>query len=66
MQERYKSEKVRQGALAYEEILKAFRDKTESGSMPTYAEITSSYYADIYYRKTAKSLVAQGFAFKDE
>ena len=66
MQERYESEKVRQGALAYEEILKAFRDKTGSGSMPTYAEITSSYYADIYYRKTAKSLVAQGFAFKDE
>lgn len=66
MQERYESEKVRQGALAYEETLKVFRDKTGSGSMPTYAEITSSYYADIYYRKTAKSLVAQGFAFKDE
>lgn len=66
MKERYESEKVRQGALAYEETLKTFRDKTGSGSMPTYAEITSSYYADIYYRKTAKSLVAQGFAFKDE
>lgn len=66
MQERYESEKVRNGALAYEQTLKAFRDATGSGSMPTYAEITSSYYADIYYRKTAKSLVAQGFAFKDE
>ena len=66
MQECYESEKVRNGALAYEQTLKAFRDKTGSASMPTYAEITSSYYADIYYRKTAKSLVAQGFAFKDE
>lgn len=66
MQERYESEKVRNGALVYEQTLKAFRDATGSGSMPTYAEITSSYYADIYYRKTAKSLVAQGFAFKDE
>ena len=66
MQECYESEKVRNGALAYEQTLKAFRDATGSGSMPTYAEITSSYYADIYYRKTAKSLVAQGFAFKDE
>lgn len=66
MQEHYESEKVRNGALAYEQTLKAFRDATGSGSMPTYAEITSSYYADIYYRKTAKSLVAQGFVFKDE
>ncbi|NCD11764.1 MAG: NADPH-dependent oxidoreductase [Epsilonproteobacteria bacterium] len=66
MQERYESEKVRQGALAYEETLKAFREQTGSGSMPTYEEITASYYADIYYRKTAQSLVSQGFAFKDE
>ncbi|MBN1838735.1 MAG: nitroreductase family protein [Campylobacterales bacterium] len=66
MKETYASDKVRQGALAYEETLKAFRNQTGSGSMPTYAEITSSYYADIYYRKTAQSLVAQGFAFKDE
>lgn len=66
MQETYDSDKVRKGALAYEETLKAFRDTTGSGSMPTYAEITSSYYADIYYRKTGKTLVSQGFAFKDE
>lgn len=66
MKETYDSEKVRKGALAYEQTLKTFRDATGSGSMPTYAEITSNYYADAYYRKTAKTLVAQGFAFKDE
>ncbi|MDD3344255.1 MAG: nitroreductase family protein [Sulfurospirillaceae bacterium] len=66
MQGVYDSDKVRQGALAYELTLKEFRDKTGSGSMPTYATITSNYYADGYYRKTAKTLMAQGFAFKDE
>jgi len=66
MQEQYDSDKVRKGALAYEAILKTFRDATGSGSMPTYAEITSNYYADIYYRKTGQTLMAQGFAFKDE
>jgi len=66
MKDSYDSDKVRKGALAYEETLKIFRDKTGSGSMPTYAEITSNYYADIYYRKTGKVLEAQGFAFKDE
>ncbi|AFL68485.1 nitroreductase family protein [Sulfurospirillum barnesii] len=66
MQETYDREKVRNGVLGYEQILKTFRDTTGSGSMPTYAKITSSNYADVYYRKTAKSLVAQGFAFKDE
>lgn len=66
MEDVYDSDKVKKGALAYEQTLKAFRDKTGSGSMPTYAEITTSYYADVYYRSTAKDLVAQGFAFKDE
>ncbi|WP_041963234.1 nitroreductase family protein [Sulfurospirillum cavolei] len=66
MEDVYDSDKVKKGALAYEQTLKAFRDKTGSGSMPTYAEITTSYYADVYYRSTAKDLEAQGFAFKDE
>jgi len=66
MQDRYDSEKVRNGALAYDKTLKAFRDQTGSGSMPTYAEITTNYYADVYYRSTAKDMQAQGFAFKDE
>lgn len=66
MEERYDAKKVREGALAYDITMKEFRDKTGSGSMPTYAEITTSYYADVYYRKTAQSLIAQGFAFKDE
>ena len=66
MEEQYDNAKVRKGALAYEETLKTFRNATGSGSMPTYAELTSMYYADVYYRKTGKTLVAQGFAFKDE
>ncbi|MDX1808295.1 MAG: nitroreductase family protein [Sulfurospirillaceae bacterium] len=66
MEGSYDSEKVKAGALEYENTLKTFRDETGSGSMPTYAEMTSKYYADIYYRKTGKTLEAQGFAFKDE
>lgn len=66
MQDVYESDTVRQGALAYDETFKAFRDASGSGTMPTYAEITSTHYADIYYRKTGKMLEAQGFAFKDE
>ncbi|KHG32904.1 nitroreductase family protein [Sulfurospirillum sp. MES] len=66
MEDVYESDKVKKGALAYEHTLKAFRDKTGSGSMPTYAEITTNYYADVYYRSTAKDLEEQGFAFKDE
>ena len=66
MEDVYDSDKVKKGALAYEQTLKAFRDKTGSGSMPTYAEITTNYYADVYYRSTAKDLEEQGFAFKDE
>ena len=66
MEDVYDSDKVKKGALTYEYTLKAFRDKTGSGSMPTYAEITTNYYADVYYRSTAKDLEAQGFAFKDE
>lgn len=66
MQDTYDSTLVKQEALAYEETLKIFRDTTGSGSMPTYAQITSKYYADIYYRKTGKVLESQGFAFKDE
>lgn len=66
MEEQYDNAKVRKGALAYEETLKTFRNATGSGSMPTYAELTAMYYADVYYRKTGKTLVAQGFAFKDE
>lgn len=66
MPETYNTEKVSLEALAYEQTLKTFREATGSGSMPTYAEITSKYYADNYYRKTGKILEAQGFAFKDE
>lgn len=66
MEDTYDTTQVKAGALAYEEILKSFRDTTGSASMPTYAQITSHYYADIYYRKTGKILEAQGFAFKDE
>lgn len=62
----YDTNKVKMAALEYEEVFKTFRDTTGSASMPTYAQITSMYYADIYYRKTGKILEAQGFAFKDE
>lgn len=66
MEDNYDSEKVKKGVLAYSETFQAFRNATGSGSMPTYAEITSNAYSSIYYRKTGKVLEAQGFAFKDE
>ena len=66
MEDVYNSDKVKQGAYDYDAMLKDFREKSGSGSMPTYSEMTSNYYADIYYRKTGKTLEAQGFAFKDE
>jgi len=66
MQDVYDNEKVKKGVLAYDKTFKAFRDATGSGSMPTYAEITSNAYSSVYYRKTGKVLMAQGFAFKDE
>lgn len=66
MQDAYDNEKVKEGVLAYEKSFKAFRDATGSSSMPSYAEMTSNVYSNIYYRKTGKVLEAQGFAFKDE
>lgn len=66
MEDTYDNAKVKESVLAYEEDFKAFRDATGSGSMPTYAEMTSNVYSNIYYRKTGKVLEAQGFAFKDE
>lgn len=66
MEDSYDSEKVKKGVLEYDKTFKAFRDATGSGSMPTYAEITSKAYSSIYYRKTGKVLMAQGFVFKDE
>lgn len=66
MEERYDNEKVKKGVLEYDKTFKAFRDATGSGSMPTYAEITSKAYSSIYYRKTGTVLTAQGFVFKDE
>lgn len=65
MEEGYDNEKVKEGVLAYDKTFKAFREATGSGSMPSYAELTSNAYSSIYYRKTGKVLEAQGFAFKD-
>lgn len=66
MEDSYDNEKVKESVLAYDKIFKAFRDATGSGSLPTYAEMTTKVYSNIYYRKTGKVLEAQGFSFKDE
>ncbi|MDD2384324.1 MAG: nitroreductase family protein [Sulfurospirillaceae bacterium] len=66
MEDAYDQEKVKKDVLAYDKSFKAFRDATGSGSMPTYAELTTKAYSNIYYRKTGKVLQSQGFAFKDE
>ncbi len=66
MEDSYDVQKIKEAVLEYNKSFKAFRDATGSGSMPTYAELTSKAYSNIYYRKTGKVLNAQGFAFKDE
>jgi FMN reductase [NAD(P)H] len=65
MQDVYDSKKVEEGAHAYNKEFKEFRDKTGSGSMPTYFEITANAYEKSYARKTGTVLEAQGFRFKD-
>ena len=65
MEETYDEQKVKDGAYAYNKEFKEFRDKTGSGTLPTYFEITSSSYEKSYYRKTGKVLEDQGFKFSD-
>ena len=65
MEDVYDSEKVKEGAYIYNEEFKAFRDKTGSGSLPSYFKTTSGFYEKSYYRKTATVLEAQGFRFSD-
>ncbi len=66
MEDSYDNDKVKEAVLEYDKTFKTFRDATGSSSMPSYAEMTSNVYSNIYYRKTGKVLQAQGFAFKDE
>lgn len=66
MEEVYDEEKVKEGAYAYDKEFRAFRDKTGSGSLPSYFESTANLYEKAYYRKTGKVLEAQGFRFTDE
>lgn len=65
MQDAYDSKKVEEGAYAYNKEFKEFRDKTGSGTLPTYFEITANAYEKSYFRKTGTVLEAQGFRFKD-
>ena len=66
MEDMYDEQKVEEGAYAYNEEFKEFREKTGSGDMPTYFEITANAYEKSYYRKTGKVLEAQGFKFSDD
>jgi len=66
MGEVYDEQKVKDGVYAYNKEFKEFRDKTGSGTLPTYFEITASTYEKSYFRKTGKVLEAQGFKFSDE
>lgn len=66
MEDVYNDEAVKKGVYAYEKEFKEFREKTGSGSMPTYFEMTAGIYDKVYYRKTGTVLEAQGFKFTDE
>lgn len=65
MEDRYDAEKVTQGVLEYDKNLREFRDNSGTAQLPSYLELTSQFYNNIYYRDTGKTLEAQGFAFKD-
>lgn len=66
MQEVYDEQKVKEGAYTYDKEFKEFRDRTGSGTLPTYFETTASTYEKSYFRKTGKVLEAQGFKFADD
>jgi len=65
MEDVYDSTKVEKGAHDYNKEFKEFREKTGSGSLPSYFEGTASSYEKSYYRKTGTVLEAQGFNFSD-
>jgi len=65
MKDTYDKDKVEIGAYAYNKEFKEFRERTGSGSLPTYFEITSSAYEKSHFRKTGKVLESQGFKFSD-
>lgn len=66
MEDIYDEQKVKDGVYAYDKEFKEFRERTGSGTLPTYFEVTSSSYEKSYYRKTGKVLEDQGFKFSDD
>ena len=66
MEDSYDAQKVKEGVYAYNQEFKEFREKTGSGDMLTYFEITANSYEKSYYRKTGTVLQAQGFRFADD
>lgn len=65
MQDTYDAKEVTKGALEYDKILRKFRDETGTAGLPSYIESISNVYSKVYYRDTGKTLLSQGFVFKD-
>jgi len=65
MEDVYDNQKVKDGVYTYNKEFREFRDKTSSGSLPSYFKSTAGLYKTSYYRKTGTVLEAQGFKFSD-
>ena len=65
MKETYNQAMVKQGVESYEETLRVWRDAKGLKDFPGYTQMTSQYYQNIYFPKVAKTLLNQGFDFKD-
>lgn len=66
LRERYDLEAVKQGVADYDVQLRQWWDDHGLPQMPSYAASTAGYYQTIYFPHIARTLQAQGFAFKDE
>lgn len=66
MEDTYDKEAVKQGVVAYDKTLRIWWDEQGLTNMPDYSNQTAMFYHHIYFPTIAKTLLKQGFAFKDE
>lgn len=64
-EDKYSDIKVKDGVIAYEKLMKQFREDHNMDYLQSYCEQTANYYKNIYSRKIAKNYKSQGFEFKD-
>ena len=66
MEDSYNAEIVEQGVQQYDRELRDWWDSQGLTSMRSYADETAAFYSKVYFPKVGKTLIRQGFDFKDE